>query len=128
MNIEMDVIGLGRLGPAPQRHRQHQRALRSSSSATTDTYNSDVKLGAYLDITDGHAEGPTPPSLQDHAPRRLLGRLPRERHASTAVPTYKDSSMSHYFVWDKDLLDANGIDASQACDTLESLTRHRWPR
>ena len=30
--------------------------------------------------------------------------------------------MTNYFVWDKDLLDANGMDVSQTCDTLESLT------
>ena len=37
-----------------------------------------------------------------------------------AVPTYKDSSMTNYFVWDKDLLDANGMDVTDL-HTLESL-------
>ena len=33
-----------------------------------------------------------------------------------AVPSYKDSSMTNYFVWDKDLLDANSIDTTEMHD------------
>lgn len=33
-----------------------------------------------------------------------------------AVPSYKDSSMTNYFVWDKDLLDANGLDTTEMHD------------
>lgn len=74
------------------------------------TYVNDVTLGAYLDITDE--------MLAEYAPG-LLELIPagywdacRVGGVIYAVPTYKDSSMTQYFVWDKDLLDANGLDAS----------------
>ena len=76
------------------------------------TYVNDVTLGAYLEITEE--------MLQENAPG-LLELIPagywdacRVNGAIYAVPTYKDSSMTNYFVWDKDLLDANGLDASEA--------------
>ena len=77
----------------------------------------DVSVGAYLDITD---------LLADNAPG-LLELIPagywdacRVNGKLYAVPTYKDSSMTNYFVWDKDLLDANGMDVTDL-HTLESL-------
>lgn len=78
------------------------------------TYVNDVTLGAYAEITDE--------MLKEYAPG-LLELIPqgywdacRVNGLLYAVPTYKDSSMTQYFVWDKDLLEANGIDASEAHD------------
>jgi len=82
------------------------------------TYVNDVTLGAYAEITED--------MLKENAPG-LLELIPadywdacRVNGMVYAVPTYKDSSMTNYFVWDKELLDANGLDASQAHD-LESI-------
>lgn len=78
------------------------------------TYVNDVQLGAYAEITED--------MLKENAPG-LLELIPagywdacRVGGKIYAVPTYKDSSMTNYFVWDKDLLDANGLDASEAHD------------
>lgn len=82
------------------------------------TYVNDVTLGAYMEITED--------MLKENAPG-LLELIPagywdacRVNGKIYAVPTYKDSSMTNYFVWDKELLDANGIDAS-AAHTLEEI-------
>lgn len=117
VNIEMDVIGWGDWD-------QRRNVIVNTNEpydiifGNMNTYNNDVQLGAYLDITD----------LLDTAAPELKAMLPegywdacRVNGRIYGVPTYKDSSMSQYFVWDKDLLDANGIDASQAT-TLEALT------
>ena len=82
------------------------------------TYVNDVTLGAYMEITED--------MLKENAPG-LLELIPagywdacRVNGKIYAVPTYKDSSMTNYFVWDKELLDANNIDAS-AAHTLEEI-------
>lgn len=78
------------------------------------TYVNDVTLGAYAEITED--------MLKENAPG-LLTLIPtdywdacRVNGKIYAVPTYKDSSMTYYFVWDKELLDKNGLDASEAHD------------
>lgn len=85
------------------------------------TYNNDVTLGAYKEITEE--------MLKEHG-KGLLDLIPssywdacRVNGKIYAVPTYKDSSMTYYFVWDKDLLDANKIDASEAhsLDAVEPI-------
>ena len=35
---------------------------------------------------------------------------------STAYPTYKDSSLSEYFVWDQDIADKYNIDVNSVTD------------
>ena len=82
------------------------------------TYNNDVQMGAYYEITEE--------MLAEYAPG-LMELIPsaywdacRVDGLIYAVPTYKDSSMTNYFVWDKELLDANGLDASEG-HTLEAI-------
>ena len=61
------------------------------------TYNSDVMMGAFADITDLMAEVPGLTDLipQDYLNACLIGgRL-------YGIPCYKDSSMTQFFVWDK---------------------------
>ena len=81
------------------------------------TYNNDVKLGAYQEITEemlkANAQG-----LLDLIPSNYWDAC-RVEGKIYAVPTYKDSSMTYYFVWDKELLDANKIDASNAHSLAE---------
>ncbi len=111
VNIDMEVIGWG--------DWDNRRNTIVNTNEAYDiifgndgTYVNDVTLGAYLEITEE--------MLKENAPG-LLDLIPagywdacRVNGAIYAVPTYKDSSMTNYFVWDKDLLDANGLDASDA--------------
>lgn len=83
-----------------------------------NVYNTDVMMGAYLDITD---------MLETEAPE-LMALIPdsywdacRVSGSVYAVPTYKDSSATLFFVWDKELTDRLGLDVS-GLTTLESLT------
>lgn len=83
-----------------------------------NVYNTDVKLGAYLDITE----------LLETAAPELKAMIPdmfwdacRVDGKIYAVPTYKDNAQTNYIIWDKELLDANNIDASKAT-TFESMT------
>jgi len=117
VNIEMEVISWG--------DWDNRRNTIVNTNEPYDiifgndgTYVNDVTLGAYMEITQE--------MLEENAPG-LLELIPagywdacRVNGAIYAVPTYKDSSMSQYFVWDKDLLDANNLDASNA-HTLEDI-------
>ena len=83
-----------------------------------NTYVQDVKMGAFLDITD---------LLKDNAPK-LLSSMPEDYWNATkvngqiyAVPTYKDSSMTFYFIFVKKLLEKYNIDVDKL-KTLEDLT------
>ena len=82
------------------------------------TYVQDVKMGAFLDITD---------LLKDNAPK-LLSSMPEDYWNAVkvngqiyAVPTYKDSSMTFYFIFVKKLLEKYNIDVDKL-KTLEDLT------
>jgi len=83
-----------------------------------NTYVQDVKMGAFLDITD---------LLKDNAPK-LLSSMPEDYWNAVkvngqiyAVPTYKDSSMTFYFIFVKKLLEKYNIDVDKL-KTLEDLT------
>ncbi len=80
------------------------------------TYVQDVKVGAFLDITD---------LLKDNAPS-LYASMPEAYWNATrvdgqiyAVPTYKDSSMTFYFIFVKKLLDKYGIDVNSLKDLTD---------
>jgi len=81
-------------------------------------YLSEVNLGAYYDITDLVKNSAS--DLYEYIPEdyweavKVNGRI-------YSVPTYKDSSMTQYIVWDKELADKYGINI-QEHTTLESLT------
>ena len=81
-------------------------------------YLSEVELGAFLDITD---------LLQSDAPD-LYSYIPEDYWEAVkvnnriySVPTYKDSSMTNYIVWDKTIADKYEV-AVDDLTTLESLT------
>lgn len=117
VNIEMEVIGWG--------DWDNRRNVIINTNEAYDiifgndgTYVTDVQLGAYAEIPED--------MLKENAPG-LVELIPegywdacRVNGKIYAVPTYKDSSMTNYFVWDKDLLDQNGLDASEA-HTLDAL-------
>ena len=80
----------------------------------------DVAVGAYLDITDLLAENA--PGLLELIPAgywdacRVNGRI-------YGVPTYKDSSITQYFVWDVEVLKELGLEEdAKNCHTLEEAT------
>ncbi len=70
-------------------------------------YTNEVNLGAFLDITD---------MVKTEAPD-LYSYIPADYWDAVSVngkvysiPTYKDSSSTQYFVWDKAVVDKYGID------------------
>ena len=80
----------------------------------------DVAVGAYLDITDLLADNA--PGLLELIPAgywdacRVNGRI-------YGVPTYKDSSITQYFVWDVEVLKELGLEEdAKNCHTLEEAT------
>lgn len=81
------------------------------------SYVSDVKMGAFADLS----------TLLDSTPE-LKSFIPEDYWDAVAVqggiyavPTYKDSSATQYFVWDKELIDKYEIDYENLHD-LQSLT------
>lgn len=81
------------------------------------SYANDVKIGAFADIT----------TLLDSTPQ-LKSFIPEDywdavsvKGGIYAVPTYKDSSATQYFIWDKELIDKYKIDYENMHD-LQSLT------
>lgn len=79
------------------------------------TFVDDVKLGAFADLTE----------LLDKTPE-LKGLMADKYWDSVkvdgkiyGVPTYKDSSLTGYFVWDKEMLDKYEIKNVEELNTLE---------
>ncbi len=66
------------------------------------SYVSDVNMGAFADISDLMAEVP---GLTDLIPAAYLDAC-RINGGLYAIPAYKDSSMTNYFVWTKDQVEA----------------------
>ena len=87
------------------------------------TYSNDVSIGAFADITE----------LVKSASPELYNFIPEDYWGATTiggkiygVPTYKDSSSTQYFVWDKELADKYGIDYDNIhtlADATEALTK-----
>jgi len=73
----------------------------------SDTFTSDVRLGAFLNITD--MVKTVTPELYDFIPEYYWQAAGVEGQLF-AVPTYKDSSRSEYFIWDEKLADSYNID------------------
>lgn len=117
VNVEMEVISWGdwdnRRNVIVNTGEKYDIIFGNSG-----TYNTDVQLGAYAPITEEDLAAYAPGLLDLIA----SGYWDATRVNGTiyAVPTYKDSSMTQYFVWDKELLDANGLDVSEA-HSLEAI-------
>ncbi len=82
------------------------------------SYVSDVKMGAFAEISgllDSHC-----PELASFIPDDYWDAV-SVQGGIYAVPTYKDSSATQYFVWDKELVDKYEIDYENMHD-LQSLT------
>ena len=81
-----------------------------------NTFNNDVKVGAFKDISE--LVKTASPKLYESIPEdywdacKVDGKL-------YGVPTYKDSSMTQYVVWDKELMESVGYDGSQMKDLYD---------
>lgn len=117
VNIEMEIISWG--------DWDTRRSTIINSNEEYDiifgnnhTFNPDVALGAYLPIED---------LVKEHAPK-LLELIPAPYWDAAkvgghvyAVPTYKDSSQSNYFVWDTAMLKKYNLDVTNV-HTLPEAT------
>lgn len=118
VNITMDVTAWGDWG--------NRRNVMINTNENYDiifgdsnNYISDINLGAYYDITD---------LLEANMPE-LYSYIPEEYWKAVtvdgkiySVPTYKDSSLSNYAIWDKELVDEYKLDIN-SLTSLDSLTK-----
>lgn len=112
VNIDVEVVGWG--------DWESRRSTLINTNGDYDimftnaaTYLQDVKMGAFLDLTS---------LISEYAPK-LYDSMPAEYWEATringeiyAVPTYKDSSMTFYFILAKDMADKYGIDITKIKD------------
>lgn len=70
-------------------------------------YTADIKLGAYADITD--LIDANMPAFKELMPEQYWKAVKVEDRIY-GIPSYKDSSISNYAIWDKELVDEYSID------------------
>lgn len=71
-----------------------------------DKYTSGIALGAFADLTDMLDQVP---ALKDSIPDKVWEGV-KVNNKVYSVPTYKDSSQTQYWVWDKEVADQYNID------------------
>lgn len=87
-----------------------------------NTYQNDIRIGAFLDITDMVQSAA--PSLYSTLPTELWDGV-RVGGQIYGVPTWKDSSVTQYFVWDKAVAEQyvpNYADLKELADLTDGLT------
>lgn len=106
VNIEMEVIPWG--------DWDKRRNIIVSTNEPYDiifgngnNYIADINLGAYYDITDMVADNM--PGLMELMPEKYWDGV-KVKDRIYGIPTYKDSSISNYAVWDKEIVDEYGLD------------------
>lgn len=82
----------------------------------SDKYSAAVSLGAFADITDLLSETP---ELKSFVPELVWDGV-KINDKIYSVPTYKDSSQTQYWVWDKELVEKYGVDYENI-NTLDDL-------
>ena len=117
VNLEMEVIPWG--------DWDDRRNIIISTNEPYDiifgngnNYMADIKLGAYVDITDMIPEQMK--EFNELMPEKYWDAVKVDDRIY-GVPAYKDSSISNYAVWDKELVDEYNIDYKNLT-TIESLT------
>ena len=112
VNVDMEIVPWG--------DWDNRRSVITNSGEYFDIlftdqnrYSSEVNTGALMDITD---------LLKDNA-SELYDMIPEDYWKAVevngkiyGVPTYKDSSLSEYFVWDQDIADKYNIDVNSVTD------------
>ncbi|MFV0504189.1 MAG: ABC transporter substrate-binding protein [Lachnospirales bacterium] len=111
VNIEMEVVPWG--------DWDNRRSIVTNSGEYFDLfftdktrYNMEVASGVFMDLTNMLNETP-----------KLYDMLPEDYWRAVSVdgkiygvPTYKDCSLTEYFIWDKDIADKYGIDINKTND------------
>lgn len=117
VNLEMEVIPWG--------DWDNRRNIIVSTNEPYDiifgngnNYVADINLGAYTDITDMLETNM--PGLLELMPDKYWDGV-RVNDRIYGVPTYKDSSITNYAIWDKELVDEYSLDIKSMV-TLDSLT------
>ncbi len=85
---------------------------------TGNNYIADINLGAYYDVTD--MLDTYMPGLKELMPEKYWTGV-RVKDRIYGIPTYKDSSISNYAVWDKKIVDEYEINMADYVE-LGSLT------
>lgn len=112
VNLEMEIVPWG--------DWDSRRSVITNSGEAFDIlftdqarYNAEVSTGAFLDITD----------LVQSASPELYKMIPEDYWQAMAVqgkiygvPAYKDSSITQYFIWDKDVADKYNINIEEVKD------------
>lgn len=116
VNLDMEIV--------PWSDWENRRSVITNSGEYFDIlftdqtrYNAEIASGALLDITD---------LLEENAPD-VYKMIPEDYWKAVSVndkiysiPSYKDSSLTEYFVWDKDVADKYNIDINSVTD-IDSL-------
>lgn len=117
VNLEMEVIPWG--------DWDNRRNIIVSTNEPYDiifgngnNYVADINLGAYADITD--LLEANMPGLMELMPEKYWDGV-RVKDRIYGVPTYKDSSITNYAIWDKELVDEYSLDI-KSLTTLDSMT------
>lgn len=117
VNLEMEIIGWG--------DWDTRRNMIVSTNEPYDimftnngTFYNDVSIGAFADIS-GIVETAAP-ALYDYIPASYWDACKIDG-GLYAVPTYKDSSSTQYFVYDKALVESTGVDFA-AAHTMADVT------
>ena len=117
VNIEMEVIPWG--------DWDKRRNIIVSTNEPYDiiwgngnNYIADISLGACYDVTDMIADNMT--GLTELMPEKYWDGV-KVNDRIYGIPPYKDSSISNYAVWDKELVDEYSLDVASLTE-LESLT------
>lgn len=117
VHLEMEIIGWG--------DWDTRRNMIVSTNEPYDimftnngTFYNDVSIGAFADIS-GIVETAAP-ALYDYIPASYWDAC-KINGGLYAVPTYKDSSSTQYFVYDKALVESTGLDFASA-HTMADVT------
>ncbi len=117
VNLEMEVIPWG--------DWDNRRNIIVSTNESYDiifgngnNYVADINLGAYADITD--LLEANMPGLMELMPDKYWDGV-RVKDRIYGVPTYKDSSITNYAIWDKELVDEYSLDIKSLI-SLDSMT------
>ncbi|MCI9314658.1 MAG: ABC transporter substrate-binding protein [Lachnospiraceae bacterium] len=117
VNLEMEVISWGDWD-------KRRNIIVSTNEpfdiifGTGNNYIADINLGAYYDITD--LIDANMPGLKGLMPEKYWDGV-KVKDRIYGVPTYKDSSISNYAVWDKELVEEYSLDLASLTE-IESLT------
>lgn len=117
VNLEMEVVPWG--------DWDNRRNIIISTNEDYDiifgvgnNYTADIQLGAYTDLTELIPENMK--EFNEMLPAEYWDAV-RVNGKIYGIPTYKDSSISNYAIWDKELVDQYNIDYKNLTE-LEDLT------